>query len=257
MYRITALILVVLLLAVGQSFSQNDTAAGSQYKELQQVVEKLKTEVENIPYSIQKVANQEISYDSSRITAKGFKLIEHEIERAFTEQGRVNMLQLEEFEQQNVLQITGTDSTLLLKNTSEKPNAKENSLRLLELSQKYGVDAFLKGYVQYRYDVGYVVSLELISPSTREVIWSKSVVSKDLEPEEETYKGKLTLLTVGATNIPTGTYLINQNAYNSDIILLDYNVRLAFRQPVNNKNSAYIGVQGGITIITRCLSVKN
>lgn len=245
MYRITGLLLAILLLAVGQSVSQDNTSEGSQYKELQQVLEKLKAEVEDIPYNIQKVANQEISYDSTRITSKGFRLIEHEVERTFTEQGRVNMLQLEEFEQENVLQITGTDSTLLLKNTSEVPNEKENSLRLLELSQKYGVDAFLKGYVQYRYDVGYVISLELISPSTREVIWSESVVSKDLEPEEETYKGKLALLTVGATNIPTGTYFINQNAYNSDILLLDYSVRLAFRQPINSKNSGYIGVQGG------------
>jgi hypothetical protein len=161
------------------------------------------------------------------------------------------MLALEEFEQENVLQITGTDSSLVLKNTGKEANEKENSLRLLELSRKYGVDAFLKGYVQYRNDVGYTISLELISPSTREVIWSKSLVSRDLEPEEEVYKGKLTLLTVGANNTPTGGYLLSSanggagGTYSGDILLLNYNVRLAFRQPINKKNSGYIGVQGG------------
>ena len=117
------------------------------------------------------------------------------------------------------------------------------------MSKKYGIDAFLKGNIQYRNDVGYVISLELISPQTREVLWSKSLVSKDLEPKEEPNKGKLTLIQVGASLLPTNDYLINNNSYSGEILFLDYAARIAFRQPINNKNSGYIGLQGGIIII--------
>lgn len=249
MNRVTAFVfgLVLLWVNCGMAQQAGNAAVNSQYQELQQVLEKLRAEVEKMPHDIGRVANQEMAYDSSRITQQGFRLIEHEIERTFTEHGRINMLSLEEFDRENVLRVTGTDSTLLLKNTNQAPDENENSSRLLELSEKYGVDAFMKGYVQYRNDVGYTISVELISPSTREVIWSKTLVSKDLEPEEEVYKGKLTLLTVGASNIPASSYLIGEESdiYGGDFMLLDYNVRLAFRQPVNSKNSGYIGVQGG------------
>lgn len=244
MNRVTGCLVILVLLCANVCVGQN-AQPPSQYVELQQVLEKLKTEVEDIPYNIGKVANQQISYDSTRITSQGFRLIEHEIERMFSEHGRINILSLEEFDEEKVLKITGTDSTLSLRNTSRSASDKENSLRLLELSQKYGVDAFLQGNVQYRADVGYVISLELISPKTREVMWSRSLVSKDMEPEEEPSKGKLTLIQAGASVLPTNDYLINNNSYSGEILFLDYAARLAFRQPINSENSGYIGLQGG------------
>lgn len=245
MNRVTGCLVVLVVLVCGNLVYAQNAKQPSQYAELQQVLEKLEKEVENIPYNINRVANQELTYDSTRITSQGFRLIEHEIERAFTEHGRIKVLSLQEFDEQKVLKITGTDSTLTLRNTNKSADEKENSLRLLELSQKYGVDAFMQGNIQYRNDVGYVISLELIGANNREVLWSKSLVSNDMEPEEEPTEAKLTLITMGASVLPTADYLISSNSYSGEILFLDYAARIAFRQPINSKNSGFIGIQGG------------
>lgn len=244
MRRFTGFLLILVFLCTDFSVAQQ-TDKTSQYSQLQNVLTKLKAELENVPFNIQTIATQKFSYDSVRIRDQGYKLIKHEIERVFREHGRIKVLTLQEFEAQKVLYISGTDSTLSLRNTSRSASEKENSIRLLELSQKYGIDAFMKGHIQYDYSLGYVVTLELISPTSREVLWSKSLVSKSLQPEEEPYKGKLTLIEAGASLIPTTGYQLQGAPYSGEILLFDYGFRLALRQPINNENSGYIGLQAG------------
>lgn len=239
------LLLCVALLCANVSYGQSSSANFEQYTQLQKLLEKLETEAEEIPFNVQRIATQRLHYDSTRITEKGYQLIKYEIERVIREEGQAQMLSLEEFEPKKVLRVTGTDSTLSLRNTSHSGTESENSIRLLELSQKYSVDAFMQGYIQYENDLGYVVSLELISPSSREVIWSKSLVSETSETEEEYYKGKLTLLTIGSSVLPTNDYAISGISYSEDILLLDYSFNLALRQPINRNASGYIGVQAG------------
>lgn len=248
MRKATGIFLLIGLLWCNLSFGQNGTNGSknlSQYTQLQQVVDKLESEVETIPHNIQRVATQRMTYDSTRITPEGYRLIRHEVESAFKENGRVKLLKLEEFSRKKVLHISGTDSTLTLRNTIRTADERENSIRLLELSQKYGVDAFMKGDIQYRGDVGYVVLLELISPQSREVMWSTSLVSKDMNPPEPAYKGKRTIISAGASMMPTSQYNINGSPYSGEILLLDYTARVAFRQPINSNNSGYIGIRGG------------
>lgn len=248
MRKATGVLLLIGLLWSNVSFGQGATNASkdlSQYTKLQHVMDKLKEEVENIPHTITRIATQSMSYDTTRLTPQGYRLIRHEIEGVFRDHGRTKMLSLEEFRRDKVLQVIGTDSTLSLRNTMRSADERENSIRLLELSQKYGVDAFMKGDIQYRYDVGYVIMLELISPQSREVIWSKSLVSKDLNPPKKPSGGKTTLITAGASLVPTNQYTVNGSMYGGDILLLDYSARLVFRQAINSKNSGYIGIRGG------------
>lgn len=249
MRRATGLFLLIGLLWCNLSFGQNANSNSkdiSQYTQLRQVVNKLEKEVENIPHIIRRVATQKLSYDSTRITPQGYRLIRHEIEEAFKEYGRVKMLELEEFSRKKILHVVGTDSSLSLRNTFRGADERENSIRLLELSQKYGVDAFMKGHIQYRKQEGYVIMLELISPQSREVLWSTSLISKDQNPPPKRGRGKLTLVTAGASLVPTRQYSINGNPYTAgEILLLDYTVRMSFRQPINSKNSGYIGLRGG------------
>lgn len=239
------LFLFLALLYVNVCVGQTSTANVEQYTQLQKLLEKLEIEVEEIPHNVQRIATQRLEYDSTRITDKGFQLIKYEIERVIREEAQARLLSLEEFEPQKILRVSGTDSTLSLRNTSHSGDESENSIRLLELSQKYAIDAFMQGYIQYENDLGYVVNLELINPSSREVIWSKSLVSETLEPEEEPNTGKLVLINAGGSFLPTSDYTINGSSYGGDILLLDYSFRFALRQPINSKSSGYIGVQGG------------
>lgn len=248
MRKATGVLLLIGLLWSNVSYGQDAATESddqSEYTELQQVLNKLRGEVENIPHTINRIATQSIKYDSTRLTEQGYKLIVHQVEEVFRDNGRTKVLSLEEFRRKKVLHVTGTDSTLTLRNTMRSPNERENNLRLLELSQRYGIDAFMKGNIQYRDDVGYVIMLELISPQSREVIWSKSLVSKDMDPPEKPSGGKSTLVTAGASLMPTSQYMVNGNIYGGDIMLLDYSGHLVFRQAINSKNSGYIGIRGG------------
>lgn len=248
MRKATGIFVLIALLWTNLSFAQNSgkgSPKASQYMQLQKVMKKLQNEIETIPYNIQRVATQRLGYDTTRLTRQGYKLIRHEIERVFREDGRIKMLALEEFRRDKVLFVEGTDSTLTLSNTQRSAGEKENSIRLLELSQKYGIDAFLQGNIQYKNDLGYVITLELISPQSREVLWSKSLVSKDLTPEKKPYKGKLTLISAGGSLLPTGSYTIGGTGYTGGILFVDYTARVALRQPVNERNGGYIGVRGG------------
>lgn len=241
-------VLIALLWAnfvFGQESTNSSDNVSAQYTQMQNLLQKLEKEAVKIPFNITRIATQQIEYDTTKLTQQGYELIKHEIERTLRDQERLKVLNLEEFKDQKVLHISGTDSSLSLRNTQRSTSSKENSIRLLELSQKYEIDAFLKGEIQYRSEMGFVVMLQLISPQSREVIWSTSLISKDMDPEEEPNKGKLTLITAGASFLPTNNYLINNNIYNGDIFLLDYAAQLALRQPINNKNSGYIGVRGG------------
>lgn len=249
MRRATGVFLLIGLLWCNLSFGQGNGDGLkdlSQYAQLQEVLNKLVKDVEGIPHIVRRVATQKLAYDSTRITSQGYRLIRHKIEGVFKENGRVKMLQLEEFSRQKVLHVVGTDSTLSLRNTFRGTDERENSIRLLELSQKYGVDAFLKGNIQYRNDVGYVVMLELISPQSREVVWSTSLISKDMNPPPPPSKAKKTLITAGASLMPTTEYSINQTPYTGgEIILLDYSARLTLRQEINSNNSGFVGIRGG------------
>lgn len=237
--------LIIFLLSAPIVFAQPETINTKQvkaYKQLDGLLNKLKEEVENVPFNVNRIATHEISYDSTLFTRSGIQLIKNRIEGVFVEKSGVELVELDDRESNKTLHIVGSDSSLVLRNTSN--NSENNSDKLMALGEKYGIDAFLKGHVQYKESLGYIVSLQLFEPSSRSVIWSKSFVSEYIEGEKP-YKGKTVLVSTGALNTGTDAYTINGSVYQGDVMLLDYNSDFIIRQSINQDNDGYLGIGAG------------
>ena len=245
--KVVLLILLWIMGATSVLAQQGGTGRIDQaqaYKQFENLLSKLEQEVQNISFDVDRIATYQISFDSTLFTRQGIRFIRYELERVFIEKGGISVLSLEEFKSRNVLHIVGSDSSLTLRNTSLSPARNNQSERLLRLSREYGIDAFLRGHVYYREALGYVISLELFNPASRAIVWSKSLISKTIE-QEKPDDGKKYLISAGITQLRTGDYLINNVAYTGDLLKLDYSLRVAFRQPINERNEGYIGLQAG------------
>lgn len=239
------LIMVGCYLPVNAQFSNNRANIEREYTELNSLLDKLEQEAANSPFDVRRVAFFKLDYEQSRFTKQGIRYIKNEIERVLNESTPISMVNVREFDEPDPLQIIGSDSSLTIMNTNGWSTEQGGRDRLSNIVQKYALDGILEGSIQYRDGPGYILSLRLVRGDSRAVAWNISVMSNDMEQEEEMPESKTILISAGGGLLPYSGYVANGQIPSTDPVVIDYSANLTLRQSINSKNSGYLGVSLG------------
>lgn len=208
----------------------------------------------DIPVNIRRVAVYKLNYSGLRFTPQEVEFIRAEVESAFRQYAGLTVLSPPELEPNDKMKIMGNDSTLQILNIQGRSLADVSPEFLTSITSKYGVQGLIELTIQRRFPEGLVISVRMMNPVSREVIWTRSFVSNVFEVKEEVEKGKTSVVTFGAGNRTTESITsIDTSGVAVDSalkdIVVDFQVSYTFRQPLNAENSAYIGLTGGIHVL--------
>lgn len=255
------LVIFSCLLSIGSlqiSFAQ-DYETGDPYM-MDQIINQMSEELNDVPVNIRRIAVYKINYSSFRFTTEEIEYIRAEVEYAFRQYAGLTVLSPPELEPNDKMKIVGSDSTLQILNVRGRSLADVSPELLAEITSKYGVQGLVELSVQRRVPEGLVLAIRMMNPVSREVVWTKSFISNEKQPEVVVDKGKTSVIKFGVgsktgenifypdTVITADSTVIFGDSTLSDIIV-DLHASFTYRQPLNEANSAYIGFTGGFHIL--------
>jgi hypothetical protein len=250
----SAFILSAMLLFVfsGHAIAQ-DHKSGVAYQ-MEQISDQMIDQINDVPANIRRIAVYKLNYNPMRFTVQEVEYIRGEIEAAFREFAGLTVLSPPELEPNDKMKIFGNDSTLQILNIQGRSLADISPELLTEIASNYGVQGLLEVSMQKRTPDGLILSLRMISPRSREIVWTKSFVSNPFTVDVVLEKGKTSVLNFGAGSMEGETLsIIDTTSVRTDSTVnkpvVAYSLTYTFRQPLNATNSAYIGFTGGLNIL--------
>ena len=174
--RSVFIISAVLLIGFsGTTFAQ-DHKSGVAYQ-MEQISDQMIDQINDVPANIRRVAVYKLNYNPMRFTVQEVEFIRGEIESAFREFAGLTVLSPPELEPNDKMKIFGNDSTLQILNIQGRSLADVSPELLTESASTYGVQGLLEVSMQKRNPDGLILSLRMISPRSREIVWTKSFIS--------------------------------------------------------------------------------
>lgn len=248
----TLLILLVVLGNANDGLAQKHET-GDPYL-MDRIVQQMDVEFNNIPVNIRRIAVYKINYNALRFTNEEIEYIRSEVEYAFREYAGLTILSPPELEPNDKMKIMGSDSTLQILNIRGRSLADVSPKFLTEITEKYGVQGLVELGIQRRKPEGLVLSIRMMNPESREVVWTKSFISNVIEPELKEDKGNTSVIAFGVGSRSTkGLASPDTNGVFVDSlfekVVIDLHASYTFRQPLNSENSAYIGFTGGFHVL--------
>lgn len=251
MKRVFQTVVLGICLSIPSSSIAQDHKSGDPYL-MEQITNQMSEELSDIPVNIRRVAVYKINYSALRFTPQQVEFIRAEVESAMRLYAGLTVLSPPELEPNDKMKIMGNDSTLQILNIRGRSLADVSPEFLTTITDKYGVQGLIELTVQRRYPEGLVISVRMMNPISREVIWTRSFVSNPFEVEEIVVESKSHLINFGAESRGTESItLIDTTATDStlDKTIIDFQVSYTFRQPLNAENSSYIGLSAGFHIL--------
>ncbi len=279
---------LLLYLLGGWGFSNDATAQlfthdqGDPYM-VEKIQEQLNPELGDFPVSVRRVAIYKINYSALRFTNEEIEYIRAEMEYSLRQFAGLTVLSPPELEPNDKLKIVGNDSTLQILNMQGRSLADVSPEMLEEIAYKYGVQGLVELSLQRREPEGLVIGIRVMNPQSREVVWSKSFISNPPVVLPTLDQGSQYLLTFGVTSRGSDSWYRNQYAntsgaqidttgagagagagvdstgngsnfvHQADTLLrqalTDFSVTFSYRQPLDLRNSAYIGFTAGYHVL--------
>lgn len=244
-----------LLLALGSvgNIQAQTHEEGVPYQ-MELITNQMADQLNDIPANIRRVAVYKMNYNAMRFTVQEVEFIRGEIESSLSEYAGLTVLSPPELEPNDKMKIFGSDSTLQILNIQGRSLADVSPEFLSEISSKYGVNGLVEVGLQRRNPDGLILSIRMMNPNSREIVWTKSFIANPFEVVEEVDKGNTLVFSFGAgalqseSKFRADTSFANQDTSLS-IPVINYGANLTYRQPLNKENSAYIGFTGGINIL--------
>ncbi len=252
MKKVFILCASLLLCISGHTFAQ-DHESGVPYQ-MGQIFEQMVDQINDVPVNIRRVAVYKLNYNAMRFTVQEVEFIRGELEAAFREFAGLTVLSPPELEPNDKMKIIGNDSTLQILNIQGRSLADVSPELLTEIASNYGVQGLLEVSMQKRSPDGLILSLRMISPRSREIVWTKSFISNPFRVELEVDKGFTSVLKFGAGTIEAESITRADTSFATPDTaigkpVVNYSVSFTYRQPINLDNSAYIGFTGGVNIL--------
>lgn len=198
-----------------------------------------------VPMSIRRVTFTELGSPQGAFDADEIDYMKSQIERVINEYGSLTIITIPELDRRPVLEITGTDTSITISNRSPGGLKTDDPEAVLEIMQTYRVQGEITGTIRYSPQLGYSLTLRITRPESREVVWNKTIETRDFRPVGEPASTKQILLSLGAganaiDNYDTGNAILGNN-----LVLVQFGTSVAIRQPFNRRNTGYVGLQGG------------
>lgn len=248
-----SVVLGIICLSISSSSFAQDHKSGDPYL-MEQITNQMSEELSDIPVNIRRVAVYKINYSALRFTPQQVEFIRAEVESAMRLYAGLTVLSPPELEPNDKMKIMGNDSTLQILNIRGRSLADVSPEFLTTITDKYGVQGLIELTVQRRYPEGLVISVRMMNPISREVIWTRSFVSNPFEVVEEIVQSKSHMINFGAESRASESItLVDTTGAETDSTLdktiIDFQVSYTFRQPLNAENSSYVGLSGGFHIL--------
>lgn len=254
---------VAVFLLIGVVLTQQQVQAqshqdGDPYL-MEKILVQMNDEMNDIPVNIRRIAVYKINYNSLRFTNEEIEFVRGEVEYAFRQYAGLTVLSPPELEPNDKMKIVGSDSTLQILNVRGRSLADVSPEFLNEMTDKYGVQGLVELGVQRRSPEGLVVSLRMMNPDSREVVWTKSFISNPFVIKREDF-GKRMVINFGAgsrtgenifypdTTITQDSSIVIGDSTLSEVII-DLHATFTYRQPLNSDNSSYIGFTAGLHVL--------
>lgn len=250
----TSLLLLVGIVFFGSTSLFAQTHEDGVPYRMAKITDQLSEQLNDIPANIRRIAVYKMNYSALRFTVQEIDYIRSEIEASFRQFAGLTVLSPPELEPNDKMKIMGNDSTLQILNIQGRSLADVSPEFLTTITDKYGVQGLVELSIQRRTPEGLVISVRMMNPNSREIVWTKSFISNPFVVEEEFDKGQPIVLKFGAGNRQTESFFRADTSFaNQDTSInaniTDFNFSLTYRQPLNEDNSAYIGYTGGITLL--------
>lgn len=253
MNRILQTSVIILLIAVmsietaaAQSSSEREIERRLEFRQLMQNLEETLAEV---PFNVQRIVFLRLEHNSARFDDERISYVRDEIESVFSGQPGITILSVPELEVAPVLKISSTDTSLTVENLSPF-SATSNPEDLLKIGEKYAIQGYLDGRIQYSEALGYQLNLRITRPESREVVWNKTIETRTFQPEPEKFEGKRTIIAAGAGLHSTFAYQVQGSTHGGDFLNVNYHAALTFRQGMTPRNSGYVGLSGKINFFS-------
>ncbi len=220
-----------------------------------QISEQMNDELSDLPVSIRRVAVYKLNYSSMRFSEQEVEFIRGEVEANLREFAGLTVLSPPELEPNDKMKILGNDSTLQVLNIQGRSLADVSPEYLAQISNQYAVQGLVELTLQKRNPEGLVISVRMISPESREIIWSKSFISQPFIVKEEIDPGKIHMLHFGVGSRQTESLFRADTSLSSNpdtsiqVNAISFEITYTFRQSLNEEKSAYIGFTGGLNIL--------
>ncbi len=244
---------VFFLFAFSTVVTAQDHKSGVPYQ-MEQISNQMIDQLNDVPANIRRIAVYKLNYNAMRFTVQEVEFIRAEIEAAFAEYAGLTVLSPPELEPNDKMKIVGNDSTLQILNIQGRSLADVSPELLTEIAATYGVQGLLEVSMQKRNPDGLILSLRMINPRSREIVWTKSFISNPFVVENVVEKGNTLVIKFGAGSIEGETitradtsFATPDTSINTPVV--NYLMNVTYRQPLNTDNSAYLGFTGGINIL--------
>ncbi|MCR9131251.1 MAG: hypothetical protein NXI08_01695 [bacterium] len=253
MKRIALLGFLILIVGRVENSQAQTHEEGVPYQ-MELITNQMVDQLNDIPANIRRVAVYKMNYNAMRFTMQEVEFIRGEIESSLRTYAGLTVLSPPELEPNDKMKIFGSDSTLQILNIQGRSLADVSPDFLSEITTKYGVNGLIEVGLQRRNPDGLILSIRMMNPSSREIVWSKSFIANPFEVIEKVDKGNTFILSFGAGSMQTDskfradTSFANQDTSISNPVL-NYGANFTYRQPLNKENSAYLGFTGGIDIL--------
>ena len=231
-YLIVSLFALFVVMGVANHVAAQSYETGDPYL-MEKITNRLSEELYDIPVSIRRAAVYKINYSANSFTTEEVEYIRGEIEAAFRQHAGITILSPPELEPNDKMKIVGSDSSLKIVNVRGRSLADVTPEMLSTITGRYGVQGLIELTLQRSNPEGIIVSIRMVNPGSREIIWTKSFVSNEKVAKIEVDKGKTSVFNFGA-GIMTGET-------DADDVIVDFSASYTFRQPINSDNSGYLG----------------
>jgi len=244
---------VFVLLVVNGKLQAQNYESGVPYQ-MEKITDQMVDQLNDVPANVRRIAVYKLNYNAMRFSVQEVEFIRGEIEASFREFSGLTVLSPPELEPNDKMKIIGNDSTLQILNIQGRSLADVSPELLTQIASNYGVQGLLEVSMQKRSPDGLILSLRMINPQSREIVWTKSFISNPFVVHQEFEKGNTKVLNFGAGSLQGETitradtsFATPDTAINS--LVVAYSASFTYRQPINTDNSAYIGFTAGLNIL--------
>ncbi len=241
-------VLRLIFISILFSLIGKNAAAQSDAVLIETAIAKLEDMTSDIPTDVRRVTIYRLNYNEDFLSEETIEYIVSRIEQTLKEYSALSIISPPELKPTNELKIFGRDSTIQISNTKGRSLAESSAELLLETTQKYAIHALIEVSVQKKAIEGFIINIRMKRPESLEVIWVKTVISKQIFPKEEIDKGKLTFLSVGVETVTGQSFNVDSVSTDAEQQILNFNASLTIRQPIDLSTSSYFGVKAGLNI---------